>query len=794
MISPYLLALCLAIPEVGAEAVALPTDVSGYAVGASSAAFDPAAPALAVGLELHLRARLPPNDDGRARIGFYGVYAGEVAAPYVGCDWLPAPGAHHQRLTLGVAVPFASYWSIGVALRSYLARDPAYNGVRTVDAGIAAQLTSWLSMSGGVDSLTQPKLGDARQPLLWRLGAAVRPIFGAPWLTIGFDLRTGAESLRAASSRLVAELGVEGLHAQAIYEPKDDTLWLGFSLALFGTEVQAASVPDRARWAPAKRRADTALAATLRSEPRESLVDVYERTVEVTLDGDLTPPVDGLLSARPQIADPALTLAALAGDKSVGTVILTIGELEVGLATIDELRRAIHELRAAGKTVVAELTHASDKEYMVAAAAQRIRMDPAATLRLDGFAVTKHYFAELLAKVGIHVESIEVGRYKSAPDALTRAGPRPEDLEVEGAVLVQAFTTLVAAVVDDRRLPKDKVLALIDRGGFTAPEALAQGLIDELSQPVDPNRLPVGRARGEEVEDRRRSSTRWGGQPVVAVVPVVGTIVMRGKDNPLPGPSAAAPKIVEQLEAAMTDAEVGAIVMRIDSGGGDVFASEMIWRAARRAAEHKPLVVSMGDSAASGGYYIAAPAHLILAEANTITGSIGIFTLKFDLSHLFDVAGIRSHVYKQGAHADWDRIDLPLDDAARQRLTEVMRSYYDTFIGRVAAGRKLPEARVRAIAEGRVYTGTQALGVGLVDGIGGLVDAVREAAARADLGGPAEWTVQIPKRSLEVGELLERLSMADASLGAAWRLVSEQARALDGQPLALMPYRLEVGP
>jgi protease IV len=793
MLFLHLSSLILAAPTVGAEAVALPTDVSGYAIGADAAAFDPAAPRWADGLELQVRSRFVPEEAGESRIGLYGVVPTRVVVPYLGLDWLLLHGARHERLTLGLALPLGSRLSLGVAYRGTLSPRPAYDGGHAADLGLSAQLSSWLSLSAGIDGIGRPTPGGVRQPILWRAGGALRPWVGAPWLTIGGDLRFATQPYDLVTSRLFIDLGTEGLHGVVTYEPKDTTIWLGLSLALFGVEVRGALVPANAAFGDSGRRNDMALSATLRNEPRETLLDVYERTVELTLDGDLEPKKDGLFSERPKLPDQALTLAALADDPHVGTVILTIGELEVGLATVDELRRAIHALRESGKTVIAELTEGDDKSYMVAAAADRIRMDPAASLRLDGFAVTRHYFADALEKLGIKVEAVAVGKYKSAPDALTRSSARPEDLEVEGQVLAQAFLDLSRVLVNDRHLSQDKVVELVTRGGFRAEEALQAGLVDELTQPVDPERLPVGRVRGEEADAVGHPSRCWGPLPAIAVVPVVGTIIMRAKDNPLPGDSAVASEIIEQIDEAVADADVKGIVLRIDSGGGDVYAAEMIWRAVRRAVEYKPLVVSMGDVAASGGYYIAAPAKVILAEANTITGSIGIFTLKFDLSGLFNFAGINTQVYKEGENADWDRLDSALTPVARERLQHIMQTYYDTFVGRVAAGRKLSPTRVREIAEGRVYTGEQALSLKLVDGIGGLSDAIREAAADAGVLPGEDWTVRLPQRRLSVSELARNMTSAQTTLPGVWQELWRRAQALDERPLMLMPMELEVG-
>jgi protease IV len=578
------------------------------------------------------------------------------------------------------------------------------------------------------------------------------------------------------------------VHLVGAYERRrgEDALFFGAALGLSGLEA-AGGVSSAGGSA-----ADGIVQLTVRAQPEERMTFAGTREVEIGLAGDLVPRGE-LFDAPPTIPTAVLELQAIADDPEVATLRLHIGSLDVGLGQIDEIRAAIKRVRAAGKKVIATISTADDKSYLVAAACETIRMDPAAVLQIDGFALTALYFAEGLGKLGVRFDAIEIGTHKSGPDPLTRNEPRPEDEATRKELLDRAYDTLVAALVEERRMTREEAERIVERGGFSASEAVTARLVDELTSPADPREVPVLSPRGERWGGLERPSRRWGELPAVAIVPVVGTIAVRDSDNPLPGDTAAAEEIVPQLEAVREDPSVVGVVLRVDSPGGELLASDLIWRAVRRVAEVKPLVVSMGDVAASGGYYVAAPAHLIFAEPNTLTGSIGIFFLKADLTGLYQWAGVHPRVYERGKFSDWDGTTHALTPEARERLTEMLRTHYETFLGKVAVGRHLELDAVRPLAEGRVYTGARAIEIGLVDRIGSLADAVAEVKHRAGLEPDAEIALRLPREPVTllglVGDAvgLRATSLVDAAAEAVRRV-----ERWDEAVLALMPIHYDV--
>jgi protease-4 len=311
-----------------------------------------------------------------------------------------------------------------------------------------------------------------------------------------------------------------------------------------------------------------------------------------------------------------------------------------------------------------------------------------------------------------------------------------------GALLDDLYGRLVADVAQGRRLEPTEVKGLVDRGVFSAAEAREARLVDELLWPDELEgwaRKATGRSldlsNGYDPAPGRQART-WGRRPVIAVIGLEGAISPgRSRREPLGlGGLSGAESVVDQLEQAARSGEVKAIVLRIDSPGGDAVASDLIWRAVKKARERKPVIASLGDLAASGGYLAAVGAERIVAEPSTLTGSIGVFALKPDLSGLLQKLSIHRDVQTRGRNADIASPARPWTAEERALVEKQVDSVYGIFLDRVVEGRALPRAEVEQVAGGRVWSGRQALDRKLVDQLGGLADAVAVARERAGLG------------------------------------------------------------
>jgi protease-4 len=491
-------------------------------------------------------------------------------------------------------------------------------------------------------------------------------------------------------------------------------------------------------------------------------------------------------------------LQRLAGDGSVKAVVLRSGGLPLGNGRADELRSGIESLRAAGKKVLFYLESGGDLDYSVAAAADRVFAAPQAVLTVNGFSATALFAAAGLDKLGVRAEFVRVGAYKNAPDIFTRSDMSKEQREVTDALLDDLYGRYVRQVAQERHLDEGKFRQVLDRGLLDPADALREGLVDGLVYP-DQLEEEVGKLLGGKVPMHRVSlepphvkDVRWGPRPRIGVVRVEGDIARgSGGSDPFGAVDiAGSDTIAQRIRSLADDPFVKAIVVRIDSPGGDGTASDLIWRELVRARVErgKPVVATMGDVAASGGYYVAVGADEIWAEPSTVTGSIGVFIGKFDLHELYSGLGLNLVTEKRGKSADLFSTARPLSGDERAMLQRWVETFYWQFVDRVAQSRKLSREQVDAIARGRVWSGAQAQQRGLVDKLGGFEDAVRSAAARAHVTG---YELDDPGRA-NVGFRPIRL-LPEQVRGVSERTLRAVALVGDpGEMRAALPFDLEV--
>jgi protease IV len=458
-----------------------------------------------------------------------------------------------------------------------------------------------------------------------------------------------------------------------------------------------------------------------------------------------------------------------AADERVEAVILTIDALAVGRGRGDELRAAIGRLRQAGKPVTAVLVGGSAVPYFVASACDRVVMPPAATLELTGVRAEMMFFKGMLDRLGVAAEILQVGEFKGAGEPLTRTSMSPQLRKQYESFIGDLYDQLVERVAADRRLEPGRVRELIDAGVFAPEAARAAGLIDAvqyedeavaaLAKQVGLEKPKLARDYAEQKMDDdfsglgglvklmdllsgQKQAGLGGKGKRVAIVHVAGEI-RDGKstDDVVMGQAAGCLTIAKAIRAAAADEKVAAIVLRIDSPGGSALASDLIWREAERA--KKPVVASLSDVAASGGYYIAVAADRIVAAPGTLTGSIGVVGGKIAVGGALEKVGVHTDVVSKGKNAGWLSMTETFSDGEREAFLGTMKDVYRLFTEKVAAGRKLDLATVESLAEGRVYTGRQALEAGLIDRLGTLDDAIDEAKKLAGIDADEEVERQL---------------------------------------------------
>lgn len=505
--------------------------------------------------------------------------------------------------------------------------------------------------------------------------------------------------------------------------------------------------------------------------------------------------------------DVVTALRAAAEDDHVKGLVLHIDEIGWGWAKLGEVRDAVQSFASAGKPVYASLGGgAGEPEYLLASAADVISMPPTATLGLNGLSLTTFFIKGTFDKLGISPNFDHIGAYKSAVEGYTRTGWTPPARAAMQAVLDDHFHLLVDSLASARGMSRRAVMAALDDGPYSGTDARAHGLLDTLLYDAEVDSFALARA-GRHVETLSlaryldRLPEGHAGKHIALIV-VEGAIVP-GKSHTGAefGRQAGAETLIEALREARKRHAVKAVVLRVDSPGGSSDASDDIWREVERCRRAKPVIVSMSDYAASGGYYIAAPADSIVADPVTLTGSIGIFGGKLNFVGLLHKAGLSIETISRGAHADMYSPFTDFTPEEARRYHALLEQGYSAFIDRVARGRHRTRSQVEAVAGGRVWTGLAARSRGLVDRLGGLEVAIDMARARAGIAPDEDFVVErLPRvrRSFLYG-LLQTLfdeddysSRASLDLPPALRALIAMARLPVGQSLALMPYSIEV--
>ena len=813
----FVLLLAVLVSSTQGLAQGLP-DARGSLVGNAQAAAVDDATALMVnpaglaniqGLELQsgwltrIGAVLDQHGDATVVVtGPLGLVAGGLGLQLVGTQ------TPRLRASIGTATALDRSLLIGGTLHSV---SKVGTGSSEVFGDVGVQLRCSRFMGLG---LVVENMGSSAGSSL-RAGVSVRPV--GEYLTLGVDTRfipsTGAliasigngTVVPALSARLglggfalTAGAQLENLGAQALAPlAVEATASVDFNLDHVGATVfggiDGLGVDGQRGVFGARSRASTAAwPSLLPASGRWLFLELSGAGEQARKKGNV---IEELFVESPS---PTRILAALdnaADDPSIEGLVLRFSGLELGWGRATELRAAILRVRAAGKKVVVHLDGGGDIDFFMASAADQIWLTPSGSVGLDGLRAEMVYVGSTLKKLGIGVEAVSAGRYKSAPRMFTHDAPSAEELEVGNALLEGAFTTLTTAVAEGRKLSVAEVRAIIDLGGLTAREALEQKVVDEL---VYADEIPaqvaklVGRG-GERMLlegnwlNEVTKGARWDAPGRIALIPIIGTIQMGSSSGGLlSSGGAGADDVVAAVNQAAQDESVKAIVLRIDSGGGDALASDLMFRAVMLAREQKPVIATMGDVAASGGYYIAAAAHEIFAEDDTITGSIGVFGLLFSVGKLADDLGVRNYEVSRGALPGPGLFRGPSDDE-RARIQSSVDQVYEQFLDAVVRGRgekRISKDELRLVAEGHVWTGADARTRKLVDRSGSIIDAIKLARERAGLS--ADEPIELAVMTGREGEMpaLDALgTMMSQVLGvSAAQGLSAAARLLLGDP------------
>ena len=509
-------------------------------------------------------------------------------------------------------------------------------------------------------------------------------------------------------------------------------------------------------------------------------------------------------------------------DKRIRAIVLDINMTGIGMGKAEEIRDAIADFRSSGKPVYAYLEYATDKEYYIATACDKIYVSPPGELFINGLAANVMFFRGSLDKLGIYPDMVQVGKYKTAVETFTRKDMSDANREFINSLLDDLYGRLVDTIAKSRNKSPDEVRALIDDAPYSAEKAKELGLIDgaaykdeiekELKKSLgykDSDDLRVVR-NGDYNEIDEESLGLDKGERI-AVIYASGDIGSgKSNDGPTGDQSIGSDTVSRAINDARDDKSIKAIVIRVDSPGGSGLASDIIWHAVELAKAKKPVVISMSDVAASGGYYIAAGANKIVAQPSTITGSIGVFAGKPVLKGFYDWLGISNEYVLRGKQAGMFRESEQFTPEERAKFEDLIkRTYYEDFVPKVARGRNKSAEYIDSIAQGRVWTGAQGRERGLVDEFGGLDHAVEVAKQLANI--PKDKGVHrviLPYRPTLFQQIFNtggdnetetRIKQKQAVMAAlpddarrALRLMELMNNVKSGDPMLLMPFDLEI--
>ena len=545
-------------------------------------------------------------------------------------------------------------------------------------------------------------------------------------------------------------------------------------------------------------------------------------TLMLRLEGDIPekPPVEMPLpflekGSTITITELWRTLERAAGDSRIRGIILEPHSTAMGWAKMQEIRAGLVKFKKSGKPVYAYLRNPSLREYYIASVADKIYVTPTDVLYIKGLRAELTYYKGAMDKLGIQMEMEHAGKYKDALDAYVRTNMTPETREVLNGFLDDLYSQIISAIAAGRNKSEDEIRGIIDKGPFLANAAVTNGLLDGLlfeDQFYAEMKKKVGGAELNKLAfgEYAHSGSAPDTKNRIAVVVGDGAITRGGGSNdPFSEESGiTSASMMQTLRKVREDSSIKGVILRVDSPGGDAIASDEILREVKLLSAAKPMVISMSDVAASGGYYMAMTGDPIIAYPGTITGSIGVISGKVNIKGLYEKLGITKEMISRGKYAAIDSEYTPLGEDGRKKLKEGIDEVYRTFLGHVSTARKRKMGEIEELAQGRAWLGSQAKSRGLIDELGGLDRSLELVKQRAKIGANDKVAlVMYPAKKNFFDQFLSKASQTSAQL---WMRLSgsgpmeipyeKQLEAelgisprvfLKGGILGLMPYRLE---
>jgi protease-4 len=621
---------------------------------------------------------------------------------------------------------------LGLSYR-YIKEGPGYLNKRHLwTAALLVQQNPKFSLGARAENLNRGRIDGERSDIRFVYGAAAR--FYKDMVTVTFDVdQLQSENLDNADFRTGIEVRpIPGMYLYADFD-NHSRFNLGFRLN-FGS-AYAGHYHNFER--DAKSYLGTTYVGTVKGK-QPSITKPKKKSLTVRLDGTLPEnPKMPIFGKKPlRYFNYIDGIYRAADDDEINHLFLNIGELKCGMGRVEELIDAVDYFGSRNKKVTAYLATPNNLGYLLASSADQVIIPPISQLNLIGLRANLISIKGLMDKVGLEAEIERIDEYKTAPERFMFDRPTEPHREQINRILDKLYTELVGDIAVNRSLTADSVKVLIDQGPLTSADAVAYGLVDTLMYFDDAVKSFAG--KNDPWSNRRMSiraylerdvyDDRWGEPPHLALVLADGSI-SSGKSGGRMGEF----EMLGVLQKVRKNRDIKGVILRVNSPGGSVLASDLIWHEIEKIAEKKPIVISMGNVAASGGYYISSIGSEIFAGRSTITGSIGVYGGKANISEMLDKIGIYTEAYSRGQNANIYSLYEPFTEKQRQQLREQLRGFYRHFTEKVGEARSISADSVNAIGRGQVWTGGEAVDNGLVDHIGGIYQAMESLCAKSGL-------------------------------------------------------------
>ena len=696
-----------------------------------------------------------------------------------------------KEWVLAGALPVGSSNMLGFSYRHFSDGPGIYNNRHFWNAGLLSQGHGPLTLGAVFSNLNRGKVDGERTEIEMRLSAGYRP-WGEK-LTVAADafLSTGTRFSNADWVYHAEYTPIQGLFINGLYD-SDDNFQVGFRVnfdrSFFGSKSGFNKDSDH--------RGTTAFVGF--TELRQpSIKRSSQRRLAVGLGGLLpeNPPKPVFGRKRVSFTEILTSIYRAADDPSIKELVVTLHDASPGFARAQELRMAFEYFKGRGKRLICHANSPSNLAYYIGTAADSLLIPPVSQLNLVGLRAELTFYAGTLEKLGVKIDLVKIGDHKTAAEPWTRTASSEENRAQVNRLLDELYDQFVSDIASSRKLTPDSVKKIIDCGPFTSAEAFRLGLVDGLCYQDEIDSC-IGRSRTIPLSRYLNDTLvnySWDRKPVLAVVVAQGDITSDNGDvDPLGSSGGVTPSPYRKAFAAIhRDKDVAGVIFRIDSPGGSALASDDIYHFSHKTSQTKPVAVSMANVAASGGYYVAMTGQRVFALPGTITGSIGIYGGKADLSGLYDKLDMGKELYTRGKFAGMLSWVAPFSPEEREKYYGQLNAFYSHFLDLVAANRKLTADSVNQLGRGRVWTGREASRIGLIDEIGGLKQSIDWLASTL---GTQEYRIRVypQNRPLFILPARSLFGMVTGIFGKEASSEIERAKSIlpesNGEIYARLPY------